>query len=342
LTGFNVTRTTTSAADGSYRFADVPPSLLLPHFIAVLSGPAGFEVGIGGVGINVSILGMDLVLDLVGGFAGGVRISGRVTSSGVGLGGVIVTATGGYAAADTTTTGGNYFLPRLPPGPYTVSIAGFDATLHPFTVTSRSITLAADTVVDFAAVPIVPNQPPTAAIQQPADGATFSQGTAIAFQGSGMDAEDGTLTGAALAWTSSLDGALGTGAALTLTSLSAGTHTITLTVTDTEGLAASASITVSVTPSPQPLGSIGGSVTANGNPIGDVVVTLGGMQSSATATAGNGTYAFIDLAPGTYTVTITNPFPGVTFPALSQTVTLGPGQNLTVNFPGTYSSVPAR
>jgi hypothetical protein len=83
-------------------------------------------------------------------------------------------------------------------------------------------------------------------------------------------------------------------------------------------------------------------VTANGNPIGDVVVTLGGTQSSATATAGNGTYAFTDLAPGTYTVTITNPFPGVTFPALSQTVALGPGQNLTVNFLGTYSSVPAR
>jgi chitinase len=55
------------------------------------------------------------------------------------------------------------------------------------------------------------NQPPTAAITSPTDGATITAGDAIALAGSGTDPEDGALTGASLAWTSSLDGALGTG-----------------------------------------------------------------------------------------------------------------------------------
>jgi hypothetical protein len=258
------------------------------------------------------------------------------------LAGVIVTATGAYATADTTTIGGHYFLNRLPPGAYSVSIAGFDTSAHRFATTSQSVMLAADTAVDFIAMPIVPNQPPAAAIQQPADGATFAQGAAVALQGSGTDPEDGALAGASLTWTSSLDGAVGTGASLTVTSLSVGTHTIVLTATDAQGLAASASITVTINPAPQLPGSISGTVTANGAPIGGVAVTLGGTASASTSTDGNGVFSFMNLTPGSYTVTITNPFPGVTFPALSQTVTLGSGQSLVVNFAGMYNSQPPR
>lgn len=338
ITGANIRRTTTSAADGTYRFDDVPPSLIIGHLIHVVAGPAGFGIGTGGVGVLVTILGVDVVQDLHGEFRTGARISGTVTSAGAGLAGVIVTAMGAYTTADTTTAGGFYFLNRLPAGVYSVSIAGFDASAHRFAATSQSVTLAADTVVDFTATPIVPNQPPAAAIQQPADGATFAQGAPVALQGSGTDPEDGALAGAALAWTSSIDGGLGTGASLTVTTLSVGAHTIALTATDAQGLAASASIAVTIDPAPQLPGSIAGTVTANGAPIGGVAVTLGGTASASTSTDGNGVYSFTDLTPGSYTVTITNPFPGVTFPALSQTVTLGSGQSLVVNFAGTYGS----
>jgi hypothetical protein len=57
--------------------------------------------------------------------------------------------------------------------------------------------------------------------------------------------QDGDLS-AAIVWTSSLAGALGSGASLTLTNLSAGTHVVTASVSDAGGLAASASVTLTV------------------------------------------------------------------------------------------------
>ncbi|HSL70619.1 MAG TPA: carboxypeptidase regulatory-like domain-containing protein [Longimicrobiales bacterium] len=342
LHAFGADQTTTSAMDGSYRFEEVPPSLLVPHYIEARSGPAGFELGLGGTGIPVSILGFDITLDLVGSFRGGAHVRGRVTSGGVGLGGVIVTGAGAYPTADTTASGGNYTLGPVLAGSYTVSISNFDTAAHRFAVTSHAITLRADTVIDFAAMPIVPNEPPTAAIQQPATGATFQQGTPIAFAGSGTDPEDGALTGAALAWSSTINGALGTGATRTVTSLSPGAHTITLTATDAQGLTGTASIALTITPAPAQPGSIQGAVTANGNPIGGVAVTLSGDASASTTTSGTGTYSFNNLQPGSYTVTITNPFPGVSFPSLSQTVTVASGQTRTVNFSGTYNSSPGQ
>src|SRR5262249_41694022 len=61
------------------------------------------------------------------------------------------------------------------------------------------------------------------------------------------DAEDGDL-GAAIRWTSSRDGALGAGAALTPTTLSAGAHVLTATVTDRDGATASARVAITVAP----------------------------------------------------------------------------------------------
>ena len=56
----------------------------------------------------------------------------------------------------------------------------------------------------------------------------------ILFSGSGIDAEDESLTGASLVWTSDLNGQIGTGETFSAF-LSAGSHVITLTVTDSEG-----------------------------------------------------------------------------------------------------------
>ena len=78
------------------------------------------------------------------------------------------------------------------------------------------------------------NQSPIATISSPAD--TFSnEGENIVFSGTGTDAEDGQLNDGALAWTSSIDGPIGTGSTLITSGLTPGDHDITLSATDSNG-----------------------------------------------------------------------------------------------------------
>lgn len=88
------------------------------------------------------------------------------------------------------------------------------------------------------------NNPPTVTIASPANGASFDYGTAIAFVGSAVDAENENLTGA-LKWTSSLDGTIGQGGSISKV-LTAGTHLITASVTDSGGMTGNASVTITV------------------------------------------------------------------------------------------------
>lgn len=76
---------------------------------------------------------------------------------------------------------------------------------------------------------------PTAVIASPASGLTLYEGVPIRLAGGATDPQDGPLTAAALAWSSSIDGPLGTGGALDVTLPSTGVHTITLTATDSDG-----------------------------------------------------------------------------------------------------------
>ncbi|MEM1207253.1 MAG: hypothetical protein AAGN66_28725, partial [Acidobacteriota bacterium] len=91
------------------------------------------------------------------------------------------------------------------------------------------------------------NTAPSASISAPADGATFTVGDSVGFAGSASDAEDGNLTGS-LAWTSSLDGAIGSGGSFSTSGLSVGSHAITASVSDSGGLSASDSISLTVSP----------------------------------------------------------------------------------------------
>ena len=91
----------------------------------------------------------------------------------------------------------------------------------------------------------VPNAAPVVTITAPSGGTSVTQGSPVTFTATATDPEDGNLS-AGVSWTSSLDGALGTGATLTRSDLSVGTHTITASVTDSRGLRSSASLSLTV------------------------------------------------------------------------------------------------
>lgn len=88
--------------------------------------------------------------------------------------------------------------------------------------------------------------PPTVQITAPAHQARFATETEIAFAGSATSSTGESLTGAALVWSSSRDGALGTGTGIATAALAAGVHVVRLTATDVHGLVGADSISVTV------------------------------------------------------------------------------------------------
>jgi leucyl aminopeptidase len=89
------------------------------------------------------------------------------------------------------------------------------------------------------------NTPPTVAITEPAAGATFGSKAKVTLAGTASDAEDGALDDR-LAWSSSLDGDLGTGATLAVT-LSPGMHVITAKAADSAGAVTAATASIEIT-----------------------------------------------------------------------------------------------
>ena len=102
----------------------------------------------------------------------------------------------------------------------------------------------------FVAVDVVvpSNYPPSVAITAPADSSVFVGADAIAFTGTASDLEDGDLA-ASLAWSSDLDGAIGSGASFSA-NLSIGTHIITASVTDSGARQGQAVISIQVDNTP--------------------------------------------------------------------------------------------
>jgi hypothetical protein len=97
-------------------------------------------------------------------------------------------------------------------------------------------------------VVVLSNRQPTLTILGPPNGSTFTAGEPITLEATATDPEDGDL-GAAVAWTSSLQGPLGTGATIT-PALVEGAHTISASVTDRGGLESADAIDVTVLPAP--------------------------------------------------------------------------------------------
>ena len=94
----------------------------------------------------------------------------------------------------------------------------------------------------------VPDHAPTADVSSPEDNRLYVGEQMIILEGTGSDIEDGALDGSRLAWTSDLNGPLGTGTSLAINAmtLQEGTHTITLTATDSTNQTGSASISIRI------------------------------------------------------------------------------------------------
>lgn len=95
----------------------------------------------------------------------------------------------------------------------------------------------------------VQNTAPTVSITSPATGSTFSSGTSVTFTGTASDVQDGAIS-SRIAWSSNLQGSLGSGASVTTSSLSPGTHSITASVTDNGGLTSTKTIQVTINATP--------------------------------------------------------------------------------------------
>ena len=151
----------------------------------------------------------------------GVEVTWAVTSGG----GTVDPATGTTDAAGIVTT---RWTLGSEPGEQTVRATAADLE---------------DVHVDFSAQS--DNQAPSVAITAPADGATFTHGDDIAFEGTANDPEDGALSGEALVWTVG-DDEIGTGTSFSTNALDVGVHTVRLTATDTHGATGTAAIDVTI------------------------------------------------------------------------------------------------
>jgi hypothetical protein len=108
---------------------------------------------------------------------------------------------------------------------------------------SRDVEATATISLDIAV-----DQAPSVSITTPADDTVIDHGTGVELAATATD-EDGDLS-ESIAWTSSLDGPLGSGASLTVMTLSPGTHEITASVSDHLSQAGNASITLMVNVAP--------------------------------------------------------------------------------------------
>jgi hypothetical protein len=89
------------------------------------------------------------------------------------------------------------------------------------------------------------NLPPTVQILAPASGSTFRQGESVRFTATAVDPEVGSIV-SSLAWTSSLQGTIGSGPSFETSKLKRGTHVITARATDPSGQQGTDQITVRI------------------------------------------------------------------------------------------------
>jgi hypothetical protein len=137
------------------------------------------------------------------------------------------------------------------------------------------------------------DNPPVVTITSPTGGSTFLPGTAVSLTATAVDPDDGNV-GASLAWTSSIQGALGTGPSLTRT-LVPGDHVITAMATDTGGHHPIRAVTVKIGPKLTQIAAY------SANDLPSITVAADGTPSIAWIRHGIGTYVATRSGASTWT-----------------------------------------
>ena len=212
------------------------------------------------------------------------------------------------------------------------------------TITASVTDAGGGTGSDSVTVTItVSNNAPTVSISSPGGGSTFSSSANIAFAGSASDVEDGNVT-RGIIWTSSINGAIGSGAGLSTSSLSEGSHTITASVTDSgtksgtdtvnitvQDFAPSVSISSPANGSSFPAGtSVSFSGSASDTEDGDLTGSLN-WTSSLDGGIGSGGSPSFGLSAGTHTITASVTDSGTNSSSASITVTVNGSIVLSAN-----------
>ena len=268
-------------------------------------------------------------------------VAGMVTVEGSGISDVTVTlirvtgaTSGDVMGIRRTGDDGSYAFGDLLAGAYRVDISGFDAE-YAFETTNWQGQVATGDVADasFAGTII----------------RTASIGGMVTVEGSGKEGVTVSLAGG----TDGVDDTRMTRAdgSYTFDGLRRGDYTVTITNPD-EALYSFTStehkVSVGVGQTQGDVsfagtmlrqGSISGRVHAEGTGIPGATVTLAGAMDDTAETNDQGNYAFTDLGPGTYVVSLTNPDEvAYEFASMTENVTLDNADDKkTVNFDGTHT-----
>jgi hypothetical protein len=264
-------------------------------------------------------------------------VTGTVSAEGTGLSGVAVSLVGPTSQSASTGAGGTYTFTNVEAGSYGVAIdAGTHADVS-FSQTSKTTTISTDgqtATVDFSGSYI---RTATITGVVTADGAPLG-GVAVKVTGGPDNVTNNSVTNA--------------GGEYFATGLRAGTFTVTIT--------APAGVTFNTTSAPVTvatgetktahfpgdaiqMATITGAVTVDNVGQAGVAVALSntGGAVAATESGPGGAFSFMNVTPGTYTVTITPPAEA-TFDVVAKNVTVAEGDAGVVNFAGKGPEEPAK
>jgi alpha-tubulin suppressor-like RCC1 family protein len=130
------------------------------------------------------------------------------------------------------------------------SVAGVDGSGRATGLQKGTARIKVDYQNVSATAVLAVRTPPSVQITGPANGTVVDPGAAIAFRGTATNSENAALAGAALVWTSDIEGSLGTGASVDRDDLRPGVHRIVLTATDAAGLSGNDSVSIEVVAPP--------------------------------------------------------------------------------------------
>ncbi len=330
----NVDESTTTDAAGQYAFA----SLRAGTYTVGISGwdDTDFEFEVTSKSVTVA-LGETGYVEFEGELLRTSGLAGRVSVGGMGMAGITVTLSGTADATANTDASGIYAFAGLAAGDYTVTISGYDAVEYSFD-DSQTVTLEMDktAIVNFDGMAL---RTASVKVMVTADGGGVAGVAATLTLVTSLNPPSGTIVGA---------GATDADGMHTFGPLLAGNYRVDISGADdeidfadgmswqgpvaTDGMAeANFAGTINRT------GSIAGMVTADGEGMGGVTVTLGGAGDASAMTADDGSYGFTGLRRGDYTVSVTNPNADMySFPTTSRAVSVAIGQmHSDVSFAGT-------